>query len=135
MGRVVRGPIRTVSRVGLTVMTIEQAAEALGRSPLTLREWVAKGDLLHSAVNSEGRRLFDPADVLAAAHEQRRRYNERPFKAGTGRGRKDPRRPLIVRAVTAGDTRTVKQLAADLEVSTALVRKVRRELKQSPTSE
>lgn len=68
------------------MLTRAEAAERIGRSVLTLRDWQTAG-LLTAYVDDRGRTVYDPAEVLAAGREQRRRYKERRIIPGPGRGK------------------------------------------------
>lgn len=101
------------------------AGKKLGRSEYTIRDWQYAGLLTPVMTGDPPRIHYEASELLAAAREMQRRYLERRFVAGPGRGHKSDKRPEIADALALG--LTVIETARLVGVSMALVRAVRRE--------
>lgn len=80
------------------LVPLKKAAELCGRSPLTIRDWVARGHLRAEKppAGDFHHWLIDTDDLLVAATERMRRYRQRPIKPGPGRGKHGkPAGPLM----------------------------------------
>ena len=74
-------------------LTVEEASKLVNRSPLTLRDWRTRGQVV--ARQRKNTWEFDRDSLLRAKELMEWRYEHRRIVPGTGRGRRLAREDMI----------------------------------------